>query len=72
MLHSGRARDHILALLARKIWLICAIFNIHIIVVHIPGKSNTLTDLLSRWQFTADNCKDLPTHLDLTLLNYNI
>ena len=82
VLNSGRARDPTLALIARNIWLICAIFHIQIVVVHIPGHSNVLADLLSRWQFTATNCKDLahilpqhtwiPTHLDLTLLNYNI
>ena len=84
VLSSGRARDPTLALIAliRNIWLICAIFHIHIAVVHIPGKNNVLADLLSRWQFTADNCKDLahilpqhswvPTHLDLTLLNHII
>ena len=81
VLSYGRARDPTLALIARNIWLICAIFHIHIVVVHIPGISNILADL-SRWQFTADNCKDLahilpehswiPTHLDLTLLNYKI
>ena len=48
VLHSGRARDPTLALLARNIWLICAIFNIHKMVEHIPGTSNTLADLLSR------------------------
>ena len=82
VLSSGRARDPMLALIARNIWLICAIFYIHIAVVHIPGKNNVLADLLSRWRFTADNCKDLahilpqhswiPTHLDLTLLNHKI
>ena len=82
VLSSGRARDPTLALIARNIWIICAIFHIHIVVVHIPGKSNILADLLSRWQFTADNCKDLAhilpeyswisTHLELTLLNYRI
>ena len=79
VLNSGRARDPTLALIARNIWLICAIFHIQIVVVHIPGQSNVLADLLSRWQFTADNCTQLdhilpdynwiPTHLDLTLLN---
>ena len=38
VLYSGRAT---LALLARNIWLICAIFNIHI-VVHIPCKKQHL------------------------------
>ena len=59
LLSSGRARDATLALIARNIWLICAIFHIHIVVVHIPGKSNILANLLSRWQFTDDNSKDL-------------
>ena len=81
-LNFGRARDPTLALIARNIWLICAIFHIQIVVVHIPGQNNVLADLLSRWQFTVDNCTQLahilpdyswiPTHLDLTLLNYTI
>ena len=68
--------------MARNIWLICAMFNIHITVLHIPGKNNVLADLLSRWQFSTENYKVLqkllpnpiwvPTHLDLALLNYCI
>ena len=82
VLRNGRARDNILALMARNTWLICAMFNIHIIVLHIPSKNNVLADLLSRWQFSPENYKALqqllpnptwvPTHLDLTLLNYCI
>ena len=82
VLSSGGARDPTLALIVKNIWFICAIFHIHIVVVHKPGKSNILAELLSRWQFTADNCKNLAhilpeynwisTHLDLTLLNYKI
>ena len=82
VLRNGRARDNILALMARNIWLICAMFNIHITVLHIPGKINMLADLLSRWQFSIENHKALqkllpnpiwvPTHLDLSLLNYCI
>ena len=82
VLHNGRARDNILALLARNIWLICAMFNIHITVLHIPGRSNILAYLLSRWQFSSENYEALlqllskpiwvPTHLDLTLLNYSV
>ena len=59
VLRNGRARDNILALMARNIWLICAMFNIHIIVLHIPGKNNVLADLLSRWQFSPENYKAL-------------
>ena len=54
VLRNGRARYNILALLARNIWLICAMFNIHITVLHIPGRSNILPDLLSRWQFSSE------------------
>ena len=59
ILSSGRGRDPALALIARNIWLICAIFHIQIVVLHIPGKSNILADL-SRWQFTIDNCNERP------------
>ena len=82
VLQKGRARDATLALLARNVWLICALFNIQILACHIPGKDNILADLLSRWQFSEANYEQLlhiiptpnwvPTHLDLTLLNYQI
>ena len=82
VLCNGRARDNTLTLLTRNIWLICAMFNIHIVVLHIPGRNNVLADLLSRWQFSYENYEALlqllsdplwiPTHLDLTLLNYTI
>ena len=52
VLHNGRARDNTLALLVRNTWLICAMFNIHIVVLHIPGRNNVLADLPSRWQFS--------------------
>ena len=78
VLRNGRARDNTLALLARNIWLICAMFNIHITVLHIPGRSNVLADLLSRWQFSSvvfqllSNLIWVRTHLDLTLLSYSV
>ena len=81
VLRNGRARDNVLALMARNIWLVCAMFNIHIVVIHIPGKNSVVADLLSRWQFSSENQQALqqlptpiwvPTHLDLTLLNYSI
>ena len=59
VLRNGRARDNILGLMARNIWLICAMFNIHIIMLHIPGMNNVLADLLSRWQFSPENYKAL-------------
>ena len=58
------------------------IFNIHLAITHIPGKNNSVADLLSRWKVTPDNETRLlsikpipqwvPTDLDLTLLNYQI
>ena len=82
VLQAGKARDEILATCARNIWLICAIYNTDLIIVHIPGKQNVLADLLSRWTFSdvhlaclnaiLPNFQWVPTHLDLTLLNNTI
>ena len=49
VLTSGRARDQIIATCARSIWLLSCLFNIHISMQHIPGKSNSVADSLSRW-----------------------
>ena len=50
---SGKTKDSFLATCARNIWLITAIFNIQLQVVHVPGKANTIADLLSRWTVTV-------------------
>ena len=54
VLTSGKTKDTFLATCARNVWLICAIFNIQIRVWHIPGKSNHIADLLSRWTIIKD------------------
>ena len=82
VLQKGRARDEVLALMARNAWLICAIVNIQVLVCHIPGRENILADLLSRWKVSPEHYKRLlqilpqplwvQTHLDLTLLNHDI
>ena len=82
VLKSGRARDSVLAMCARNIWLLSAMFNVELVVNHIPGCDNVVADLLSRWQGTmADNntlnklIPDhiwIPTHIDLTMLNEHI
>ena len=82
VLTTGRCKDHILAVCARNIWLISAIYNFQIKAQHISGHRNVTADLLSRWtNSTLDNeklqalvphCLWVPTHIDLTLLNYNI
>ena len=48
ILNSGKTRDLTLAAIARNIQLLLAIYNIDIIVKHIPGKNNMVADLLSR------------------------
>ena len=48
VLRSGRARDTVLATCARNIWLLTSLFNIQLIVNHIPGVQNQTADLLSR------------------------
>ena len=79
---SGRTKDTILACCARNIWLLSAIYNISIHIEHIPRKSNIVADLLSRFKFDAaswhfleqyvPNCIWVPTHIDLTKLNYDL
>ena len=82
VLTSGRTKDNILAACARNVWLLCAIFNISIHIEHIPGKQNVVADLLSRYQFDnkswdllnmyVPNVLWIPTHIDLTRLNFAI
>ena len=82
VLQTGKARDSHLATFVRNIWLITSIFNINLAITHIPGKNNSVADLLSRWNVTPDNETRLlsikpihqwvPTHLNLTLLNYHV
>ena len=82
VLNSGKTRDPFLALCARNVWLISAIFNIQLVFSHIPGKNNHIADLLSRWTITVNPEQKLKqllphfiwinTHIDLTALNHNI
>ena len=82
VLTSGKTKDSILATCARNIWLLSAMFNISIHIEHIPGKHNVIADLLSRYQFDikswellntyVPNVSWIPTHIDLTCLNFDI
>ena len=60
VLNIGRARDLMLATSARNIWLLTSMNNIELVVTHIPGVTNIVADLLSRWQ---------GSHHDITKLN---
>ena len=82
ILKSGKTRDEFLATCARIVWLLTAMYNIDIIVIHVPGVKNQVADLLSRWTVTCNaqykRKQLLPdfiwtdTHTDLTKLNYFI
>ena len=82
ILKSGKTRDAFLATCARNVWLITAMFNIDIIIIHVPGVNNQVADLLSRWTITSNPQSKLmqmlpqfqwtDTHIDLTKLNYFI
>ena len=82
VLNTGKARDAILATCARNIWLIVAMYNIDFIFSHISGQLNVVADLLSCWSITVNpeeklknmlpEYKWVDSHLDLTILNYNI
>ena len=79
VLTTGKTKDSFLATCARNIWLTTAIFNIEIIVIHVPGKHNQIADLLSRWVITVKpegklrqclpNFIWINTQIDLTKLN---
>ena len=76
VIRSGKARDQTLAKCARNIWLIISIFNIHLVVNHIPGERNIVADFLSRRKgffFKLGNLLPqfhwVPVHIDITKLN---
>ena len=60
----------------------CSLFNIQLIVNHIPGVHNEIADLLSRWGGTdiqfhklstlVPHYKWMPVHMDHTHLNENV
>ena len=82
ILQEGKARDPLLATIARNIWMLTSVFNIQLSVSHISGKNNAIADLLSRWWVTDNrdqklssllhNWQWIPTHIDLLKLNHSI
>jgi hypothetical protein len=48
ILQTSKGSDKILQAIARNIWL-SAIYDINLVCEHIPGESNHIADLLSRW-----------------------
>ena len=47
---TGFTRDDKLAAFVRNIWLYTSRYDIQLVVQHIPGKDNSIADMLSRWQ----------------------
>ena len=48
--NQGYTRDEVLAIIVRNIWLYTAEKDIQLQVLDIPGKQNTIADLLLRWE----------------------
>ena len=82
VLRYGGARDGILATCARNIWLLTSLFNIQLVVNHIPGIYNETADLSSRWKGTdtqfdtlftlVPHYKWMSLHLGHTQLNQKV
>jgi hypothetical protein len=62
IINSQTSKDTHIMILVRRLVLACMQNNILIKSVHIPGKSNTLPDLLSRLQI--DKFRAVATHMD--------
>ena len=82
VLSGGKARDPFLAACARNAWYLAALGDVHLQYVHVLGKNNRVADLLSRWQNSKNNIRELhtlvqspqwiPTHVALTEVDYTI
>ena len=79
VLQEGKARDPLLATIAKNIWMLTCLFNIYFLVTHTAGKENAIAGLLFRWWVTDNRSQKLlptyqwvPTHIDLVQLNHSI
>ena len=48
VVESSKSKDDFLAACIRNIWMLAATFDIDLHIAHIPGKTNTIADALSR------------------------
>jgi hypothetical protein len=64
ILHSGRGRDPLLHTIARNIHLLQTTLDCDLAFSPVPGRLNTVADLLSRWDTSAR-----PTASLFSLLN---
>ena len=82
VLTTGKAKDPLLAAIARNIWMELAKKDIQAVYKHIPGEVNQVADLLSRWtnsnaqitrlQTLVDSPMWLYAHVGLLDLDYDI
>ena len=63
VLTSCETRDDTLVTCAQNVWLLLAMYNISIHIVHIPGKQNVVADLLSRYQFDQKSLDILKSYV---------
>ena len=62
VLNNGKTKDKLLAAISRNIFMEAAQFDISLIISHVAGKANIIADLLSRWDnsdIQIKNLKDL-------------
>ena len=48
---NNKMKDSFLSACVRTVWLLCATYNIQLVVKHIRGINNTFADILSRWDY---------------------
>ena len=48
-LSSGTCKSSPVMSLLRKLFLVCAKHNFHVVAYHVPGKSNSIADALSHY-----------------------
>ena len=72
---SGRGKNRIILEAARAIWMVQAIYQVHIIFEHIPGSHNELADVLSRIstsKYMKDRAEHLVNYLGLTWVHSHV
>jgi len=54
VINTGRTRDVIMQVLLRELCYLCAVNKFEIFAKHIPGESNRIPDMLSRWTISEE------------------
>ena len=75
IINNQTCKDKGITFLVRRLVIACMTYNIWVKAEHIPGKQNTLADMLSRFQIqefrrSAPHMDKLPTPIPTTLLEH--